>query len=52
MHGIDELMRRSPARVPSSIEPGKRESRPGLDDKIITAWNGMMISAMAEAGRC
>ncbi|HSL05175.1 MAG TPA: aldo/keto reductase [Nitrospiraceae bacterium] len=34
------LYRARQARVP-----------PGLDDKIITAWNGMMISAMAEAGR-
>ena len=32
-------------------EARARRVPPGLDDKIITAWNGMMISAMAEAGR-
>ena len=36
---------------PLLYEARKQRVPPGLDDKIITAWNGMMISAMAEAGR-
>jgi uncharacterized protein YyaL (SSP411 family)/aryl-alcohol dehydrogenase-like predicted oxidoreductase len=36
---------------PILFDARARRVPPGLDDKIVTAWNGMMISAMAEATR-
>ena len=48
---IDEL-EDTMRRVRSVLyQARKKRVPPGLDDKIITAWNGMMISAMAEAAR-
>jgi uncharacterized protein YyaL (SSP411 family)/aryl-alcohol dehydrogenase-like predicted oxidoreductase len=48
---IDELYETIHRVRPLLYRARQERVRPGLDDKIITAWNGMMISAMAEAGR-
>ena len=33
------------------FEAREKRVRPGLDDKILTPWNGLMLGAMARAGR-
>ena len=48
---IDELQETIHRVRPLLYRARQERVPPGLDDKIITAWNGMMISAMAEAGR-
>ena len=48
---IDELHETIHRVRPLLYRARQERVPPGLDDKIITAWNGMMISAMAEAGR-
>src|SRR5262245_40455771 len=48
---IDELYETISRVRPLLYRARQARIPPGLDDKIVTAWNGMMISAMAEAGR-
>lgn len=47
----DELMETASRVKPLLYEARRRRIPPGLDDKVITAWNGMMLSALAEAAR-
>jgi uncharacterized protein len=48
---LDELNETIHRVRPLLYRARQKRIPPGLDDKIITAWNGMMISTMAEAGR-
>jgi hypothetical protein len=47
----DELMETAARVKPVLYQARLRRVSPALDDKIITAWNGMMLSALAEAAR-
>jgi uncharacterized protein YyaL (SSP411 family) len=56
--GKNTLILRTPATDPSLADSRKKlfdlrvqRPRPHLDDKIITAWNGLMISAFARAAQ-
>ncbi len=47
----DELLDTTARVKPLLYQARLKRIPPGLDDKVITAWNGMMLSAMAEAAR-
>lgn len=47
----DEILGSASRIKPLLYEARRRRIPPALDDKIITSWNGMMLSAMAEAAR-
>ena len=47
----DEVVDAWTARAPAMFEERLRRPRPQRDDKILTAWNGLMIAAFARAAR-
>ena len=47
----DELLDTAARAKPVLYRTRQQRIPPGLDDKVITAWNGMMLSALAEAAR-
>src|SRR5574337_499158 len=48
---VEELAASLDQARPKVYETRRKRVPPGLDDKILTAWNGLMISAMAEGYR-
>ncbi|KAB2960104.1 MAG: DUF255 domain-containing protein [Candidatus Methylomirabilis oxygeniifera] len=48
---VEELAASIDRTQPKVYEARRKRVPPGLDDKILTAWNGLMVSAMAEGYR-
>jgi uncharacterized protein YyaL (SSP411 family) len=45
---VTEILERSRKKL---FEAREKRPKPHLDDKIITAWNGLMIAAFAKAAQ-
>ncbi|MBI1879586.1 MAG: thioredoxin domain-containing protein, partial [Chloroflexi bacterium] len=48
LHELEEMLKQGRARLFAERE---KRIKPGRDEKIITAWNGLMLAAFAEAAR-
>jgi hypothetical protein len=48
---VDDVMRLLAEARQTLYDARANRPRPHLDDKVITAWNGLMIAAFARAGR-
>ncbi len=47
----EQLRRRLEAMRGKLLLEREKRSRPGLDDKVLVGWNGLMIAGLARAGR-
>ncbi|NLX04685.1 MAG: thioredoxin domain-containing protein, partial [Phycisphaerae bacterium] len=48
---VDRLRQRLEESRGKLFEARRERAHPGKDDKVLTDWNGLMIAAMAKAGR-